>query len=394
MMAQADNHFAAGQAPKAIEAMQAARQINAQALSGLPAGDPARLPVLRQQFNLNHRVAGLSLRQSGQAYAQGLALAQANLPLAEELSQALAQTRPPGADKANPALQASQVHLRDANDFLSNRLLASGQAQNALAPMQTALSLSRAAHAAEPTGANAVYVMVSLSQRAEIHLHLNQLVQAEADALQALALARQTHLADPQNALFKARYANIGRRTGALLNQIGSPAAHSLAQSLLAQVANVSASFTPQDGVFWHQHQLVVVQQAQAALALGQVQTAQRLLAMFASQGADNPRAALDLTDAYLLRAKAAAAAGQAEDSKAALALALAPLQARAQSTPADVMTRANLADACQWALNQSAFSADHAQHRACVQAQVRDLAQAQQLTPWWRKRLAAFLPA
>jgi eukaryotic-like serine/threonine-protein kinase len=379
MMAMADSLFASGKGAEAIEKMEAARTLNASTLAALGNQDPAHTAVLRQQFNLNHRVAGLSLRQSGAAYAKGLALAQENLPLAQAL-----------AKRPNDPL--GNIILRDAQDFLGNRLLASGNAPQALQAMDAALALGQAQYQAKPTGSNAVYVMTTLSQRADIQLQLNQAQAAQADALQALTLARQTHLADPQNAQFKARYANIGRKTGALLNALEASPARASAEQLMAEVAAVSGSFTAKDGVFWHQHQGVVLQQAQAAHLQGKSKAALALLGIFPEQGFDNPRAALDMADAYALRAKVLAALQQASQAQAALNLALGPLQARAKSTPADVMNRASLADLCQWAAQQTTWPTAQAEYRECAKQNAQSLAQSNSLTPWWRVRLAPSL--
>jgi len=374
-MLQADNLFSAGNSAEAITQMEAARQRNAAVLDGLAPGDASRTAVVRLQFNLTHRVAGLSLRQNGTAYAAGLGMAEQNLPLARELA-------------ADPTVPNGRANLRDAQDFLSNRLLAVARAEEALAANTEALALSRAMYADTPTGRAAVYVMTALSNRAEIQLHLLQLDAARETALEALDLARRTHEADPQDALFRARYANVGRRTGLLLNRLGSPEAHRVAALRMAEVAAVSGAFTPADGVFWFQHQQVVLEQAVAALALGDLATAEQLLTLFPTDNAADPRAALDLVDVQILRARLHLARGQADPARAALTQALATLQTRADNTPADLMNRALLAQTCLWAARQPALAQDPSSYRQCGQAAAAELDQAGQLTPWWRARL------
>jgi serine/threonine-protein kinase len=373
-MLQADNLFSAGKSAEAIAQMDAARQHNAAVLDGLAPGDAARTAVVRLQFNLTHRVAGLSLRQTGAAYAAGLAMAEQNLPLARELA-------------ADPTVPNGRANLRDAQDFLSNRLLAAARAEEALAANGESLALSRAMYADTPTGHNAVYVMTALSNRAEIQLHLMQLDAARTTALEALDLARRTHEADPQDALLRARYANVGRRSGWLLNQLDTPEAHREAASLMAAVAEVSGTFTPADGVFWFQHQQVVLQQAVAAHALGELDQAERLLAMFPAAAPD-PRAALDLAEVQILRARLLVDRSQIDAAHQALEPALTALQARAESTPADLMNRALLAQTCQWAGEQPALATNPPPYRECGQTAAVELDRAGQLTPWWRARL------
>jgi eukaryotic-like serine/threonine-protein kinase len=136
----------------------------------------------------------------------------------------------------------------------------------------------------------------------------------------------------------------------------------------------------------------VVLQQAQAAHLQGKSKAALALLGIFPEQGFDNPRAALDMADAYALRAKVLAALQQASQAQAALNLALGPLQARAKSTPADVMNRASLADLCQWAAQQTTWPTAQAEYRECAKQNAQSLAQSNSLTPWWRVRLAPSL--
>ncbi len=379
MRLQAENLFAAGKGPDAIAKMEAARALNARQLPSSGLSDASKRAVTKLQFGLNHRVAGLTVRQSGEGYARGLALAQESLPLAQSLA-------------ADATDASAQVDLRDANDFLGNRLLAFGKPVEALAAMNAALEIGQKNYSTQPSGSNAIYVMTTLSNRADIHLHLRRLDAAEADSLAALELARKTHQADPNNAFFRARYANIGRRAGAVLNQVGTRLSHATALRLMTEVAQASGEFKPSDGVFWFQHQGVLLQWAEAAFALGDLQQAQKLMAQIPAPPANNPRAALDAADAQLLRAKLAAAAKQAGLAKEALDAAIAPMQQRAQSTPSDVMNRAALALACDWASKEAALAAEKPRLGTCAAKEAQALQASAQLTPFYADRLKTAL--
>ena len=113
------------------------------------------------------------------------------------------------------------------------------------------------------------------------------------------------------------------------------------------------------------------------------------LLAIFSTEGVANSRAALDLAEIYLLRAKIAQALGATDAAASALHVALVSMQQRADDTPADYFNRANLAYACQWAQRQPALSAKPENFQRCGQQQAARLSAQGKLTPWWKNRLA-----
>ena len=88
------------------------------------------------------------------------------------------------------------------------------------------------------------------------------------------------------------------------------------------------------------------------------------------------------------LRARLQFARGQAEPARVALSQALTALKTRADSTPADLMNRALLAQTCLWAATHAALATDPSSYRECGQAAAAELDRAGQLTPWWRARL------
>jgi uncharacterized protein HemY len=133
-----------------------------------------------------------------------------------------------------------------------------------------------------------------------------------------------------------------------------------------------------------------VYETARAASELGDTARATQLLQRFADAGAPNPRAALDLANVYVLKAKLAEKAGNLPLAKSLFDLAYKPLKANAQQTPANKAGVANLAFACQWASQSKIFAAEAAEYKQCVTDQRRVLAESGGLTPWWAKAFPA----
>ena len=116
---------------------------------------------------------------------------------------------------------------------------------------------------------------------------------------------------------------------------------------------------------------------------------AQKLLQLFPNEGAANPRAAQDLADVYLLKAKVAERSADLAAAQSLLDLALKPLRATALQTPANMASRAMLGQACTWAA-QSKLAANF-DYKHCAREQREALQTANGLTAWWAAQIKTF---
>ncbi len=382
---QGDNQFSRGQLAPAIASFEQARAANARVLASDQAWSVAELDaVTASQFLVTSKIAGLSTRQTGDDFAKGLPMAVEQLALAKKMALGAVKGAHKGGDDSS-----AQSRLRDSHDFLAYRLLAAGQAQAARVEIDQAVELARLGFKRAANADTAIALASSLSNQAEITAHLLQFDAAEASALASLELMRSWHLADPKNAFVRARYANIGARTGHALNLIGSRLSHATALRLLTQVAQASSTFTPTDGVFWVQHQRVLTEGVATALALGDLPLVKRQLPLLPNPPANaNPRAALDAAPAQLLRAKWAEQSGELAQVSAPFELAYKALQLQAQQTPANASGLAALASACRWATTSKALAAQRGEYAECAAKAVKALQQANALTPLARQQL------
>lgn len=378
-----DNAFTQRQMDRALptfdQALQAANQALAQAQD-----DSLRAEAQDVRFEVHQRLAGLSMRQSGQAYARGLSLARDGLAAAEALV-ALA-----------PGLK-SQENLRVAQDFLAARLLAEGQVDEALGAVRSAVATARALGQARPGRDAGVYLAASLSREAEIQAHRLQHAPARSLADQALRQMQALHQAEPEDRHLRARLANIGRRFGQVNNLVGDSAALADNRRVLPELLAVSQVFTPADGVFYDQHLQLRAELADTLLRSGDAAGALRALAQHPTSVPPQPRAAAELVDVFLLRAQAHRALGQAPQALAALDASLKVLQTQVEQTPSLAPAAARLAWAqawaARWAQEAPAVAGPMAGLGAAAQATQQRLAQAGQLTPWWQQRLQAVAP-
>lgn len=371
-----DNRFTAGRTPVAIAHFEAARRAAQQALAAPVGADGGKqVDAMEARFDAAQRLAGLSGRQTGQDFARGLALAREQLQAAE----ALAAVRPgPTAREA----------LRVANDLLAVRLLGSGQADAALPHMQRSLALAREIRQAQPGRDADVSLAVSLTRLAEIQAHRLQFAEARVALQEGLALARSLHLAEPQDMHLRARYANVARRWAQVHNLIGDATALQANRRGLPAVLVVSGVFKPADGVFFMQHQQLLVELAQTQLALGEPAAALEALAALPAALPPQPRAAADLAPTLLLRARALAALGRGAESVQAFEAGHEALRQAVEATPADVLQAAQLVQAQRWAMTQAALAARHAEFADEAARRLADLRVAGQLTPWWQQAL------
>lgn len=371
-----DNRFTAGQTAEAIAHFEAARGAAQQALAAAAGSDgTAQADALDARFDAAQRLAGLSGRQTGAAFARGLALAREQLQAAE----ALAASRP------GPTTQEA---LRVAHDLLAVRLLGSGQADEALVHMQHSVALAREIGRAQPGRDASVSLSVSLTRLAEIQAHRLQFAEARLALQEGLALARQLHLAEPQDMHLRARYANVARRWAQVHALIGDAAALQANRRELPGVLTASAVFKPSDGVFYMQHQQLLAELAQTQLALGEPAAALQTLAALPAELPPHPRAAADLAPVMLLRARAWMALGRTAEAAKAFDAGLAALRQAVDATPADVLQAAQLVQAQRWALAQPALAARHADLAADSARRLTGLRDGGQLTPWWQQAL------
>jgi len=383
-----DNLFTTQQTPQAVAQFEQARQVSQQALAtaagagaGAGAGAVAvaaeadRNRALDARFEATQRLAGLSGRQTGEAYARGLEFAREQLQAAQELA------------RVRPGL-VSQENLRVANDLVAVRLLGAGQAEAALPLMEQSIALARELSRTRPGRDAGVSLSGSLMRLAEIQAHRQQPALARAALDEGLALARSLHEAEPQDRHLRARYANVARRWALANNLIDDDAARQANRQVLPQVMKVSGVFKPEDGVFYLQHQYLQVELAQALVASGDASAALEALAGFPQALPPNPRAALDLAPVFLLRARALAALGRDEPAKAAFDIGHGVLLKSVQATPADVQQACVLLQAQQWAQRQTAWADRQAALAADSARRLAALKAAGQLTPWWAQQL------
>jgi eukaryotic-like serine/threonine-protein kinase len=380
-----DNTFTQGDTPAAIALFEAALRSAQQALAPRagpvlavgtdPALDTLRTQVMDARFEAAQRLAGLSGRQTGAAYARGPALAREQLAAAQALA-----TLQPGP--------TAQDQLRVANDLLAVRLLAQGQADLALPYLQTSVALARGLVQDQPGRDPQVSLSASLSVLAELQAHRLQAGPARLALAEGLALARQLHEAEPQDRHLLARYANVARRAAQVHLLLGGDADLQANRTTLPQVLKASAVFTPQDGVFYLQHTQLQVELAQTHLAQGDAAAALRTLAAFPTQMPTQARAAVDLAPVWLLRARALAALGRDAEALAVFDPAEAVLRQAVDATPADAHQAARLVQAQRWALSVPAVAVRHAELGPDSAQRLARLQSGQQLTPWWQQAL------
>lgn len=372
-----DNLFTSQQTPQAIERFEQARSLSQQALAA-PAGgsEAARHRALDARFEATQRLAGLSGRQTGAAFARGLDFAREQL----QAAQALSHVRP-GV--------LSQENLRVANDLVAVRLLGLGQPEAALPLMQQSIALARELGHTRPGRDAGVSLSGSLARLAEIQAHRLRPAEARPALDQALALARSLHEAEPQDRHLRARYANVARRWAMVNNLIGDPAALQANRLGLPAVMAVTGVFKPEEGLFYLQHQYVQIEYAQTLLAQGNAAAALAGLAGFPAALPPNPRAAIDLAPVLLLRARALAALGRGAEAQAAFDQGHGTLVTAVQATPADVQQACQLLLAQRWAQQQPAFAQRHATLAADSARRLAALKAAGQLTPWWAQALS-----
>lgn len=370
LMRLGDNAFSQGRMPQALPRFEEAQALAEAAIAAAGADAGLQLQAQDTRFEAVQRLAGISMRQTGEAYARGLALAQTQLVAAEALVA------------LSPGLK-SQENLRVAQDFLAARLLAEGRPDAALPVVRDAVATAQRLRSLRDSRDAAVYLASSLSRLAEIQAHRLQADEARAAAGEALALLWARHRAEPDDRHLRARLANIGRRFGEVNNLIGDARALADNQRLLPELLAVSAVFTPADGPFYAQHLYLQRELAQTLFKRGRAQAAQAQLASLPPE----PRAAADLAEAFLLKAQVQHALGDRAAAQATLQAVQAVLQAQVQATPGLVPVRARLA----WT---QALAARWAGAAADGLAQARSsravLAQAGQLTPWWQVQLGA----
>lgn len=371
-----DNRFTAGQTPEAIEHFEAASRAAQRALAA-PAGADAhaRDDALDARFDAAQRLAGLSGRQTGEAFARGLALAREQLQAAEALAAA----------RSGPATQEA---VRVANDLLAVRLLGSGQADAALLHMRRSVALAREIGQRLPGRDASVSLAVSLTRLAEIQAHRLQFAEARVAMQEGLVLARGLHLAEPQDMHLRARYANVARRWAQVNNLIGDAAALQANHRDLPQALAASSLFRPSDGVFFMQHQQLLVELAQTQLSLGRSAAALQTLAALPADLPPQPRAAADLAPLMLLRARAWAALGRDAEAAQAFDAGHEALRQAVEATPADVQQAGQLVQAQRWALQQPALASRHAALAAESSRRLAELRAGAQLTPWWQQTL------
>lgn len=373
-----DNAFTQRQLERAMPRFEEALQAANQALA-LAQDDGLRAEAQDVRFDVTQRLAGLSMRQSGPAYARGLDLARDGLTAAEALV-VLA-----------PGLK-SQENLRVAQDFLAVRLLADGRVDEALDAVRSAVATARALGQVRPGRDAGVYLAVSLSREAEVQAHRLQPEPARDLVAQALQQVQALHQAEPDDRHLRARYANIGRRFGQVNNLLGDAQALQANRRVLPQVLAVSQVFTPADGVFHDQHLQLRQELSETLLRSGDAAGALRELAQHPDSMPPQPRAAAELVDVFLLRAQAHRALGQAPQALAALDAGLKVLQAQVAQTPTLAPAAARLAWAqawaARWAQEEPAVAGPMANLATPARATQQRMAHAGQLTPWWRLRL------
>lgn len=380
-----DNTFTQGDTPAAMALFEAALRSAQQALAPVagrpltvgtdPALDALHTQVMDARFEAAQRLAGLSGRQTGAAYARGPALAREQLAAAQELARLQ-----PGPN--------SQDQLRVANDLLAVRLLAQGQADAALPYLETSVALARELVQNQPGRDAQVSLSVSLSVLAELQAHRLQPGAARLALAEGLALARQLHEAEPQDRHLLARYANVARRCAQVNHMMGDRAALQANRTTLPQVLKASAVFTPQDGVFYLQHTQLQVELAQTLLSQGDAAAALQTLAAFPADKPAQARAAVDLAPVWLLRARALVALGRDDEAATVFDQAQAVLSQAVDATPADAHQAARLVQAQRWALTVPAAASRHAALAADSARRLALLESGQQLTPWWQQAL------
>lgn len=371
-----DNVFTAAQTAEAITQFELAMQVTEKALAMQSQSQEIRASVLDARFDAAQRLAGLSGRQTGDAYARGLDLARAQLQTAQDL----AKIRPNGAMDEN---------LRIANDLLAVRLLNNGQLDLALEHMQNSIALARQLLRQRPGRDAEVSLAVSLTRLAEIQAHRLYPVEAKQALTEGLDMARAFHQADPKDMHLRARYANVARRWAQVHNQIADAQTLKENQEILPAVLLVSGVFKPSDGVFYLQHQYLKVELAHTLLLKGNASAAIDMLAEFPKMMPPHPRAAADLAPVFILRAQALTLLGKSEEAARYFEQAHQVMLQAVKATPADVQQAASLLQAEAWALKQPvllkqypSLLTDFKQRRAALEAQG-------QLSPWWKRTLS-----
>ncbi|MFZ6818383.1 protein kinase domain-containing protein [Undibacterium sp. Ji22W] len=371
-----DNVFTSAQTPEAIAYFETALQVTEKALA-LPGKDQnLKASLLDARFDAAQRLAGLSGRQTGPAYARGLDLARAQLQAAQDL----AKIRPSGT---------MDESLRIANDLLAVRLLNNGQADLALNYMESSISLARKIRQERPGRDADVSLAVSLTRLAEIQAHRLQASEARLALTEGLTLARSFHESDPQDMHLRARYANVARRWAQVHNQIGDAQALKDNRQILPSILLVSGIFKPEDGVFYLQHQQLKIELAQTLLLTGDARGALQMLASFPDAMPTHPRAAADLAPVFVLRAQALMTIGKSVEASTYFGQAHKVLQQAVEATPADVQQAANLLYAEVWALKHPAIATQYSLLKEQFNEKRAALEAAGQLSAWWKRALS-----
>ncbi len=371
-----DNAFTAGQTPEAISQFEYALQVTERAIASQTDDKAVRVAALDSRFEAAQRLAGLSGRQTGQAFARGLDLARAQLQAAPDLAQL----------EQGPSVNEK---LRVANDLLAVRLLNSGQVDVALEHIQRSIALAREILQEQPGSDARVSLAVSLTRLAEIQAHRLEPAAAKIAAQEGLVLARALHESDPQDMHLRARYANVVRRWAQVHNQIGDSEALNKNRQNLPAILQISGIFKPSDGVFYAQHQQLKLELAHTLFAAGDVRGALQDTDDLPKAMPNHPRAAVDLVPAFMLRAQALMAQGKVEDASTHFAQAYGVLQKAVEATPADVQQAASLLQAQAWALKHPVIAAQHPTLLAAFRERRTALGAAGQLSPWWRQSLS-----
>ncbi len=373
-----DNAFSQGQLPQALPRFDEALALAEKAVAAARADAALQIEAQDVRFDAVQRLAGVSTRQTGEAYARGLALAETQLVAAQALLA------------LSPGLK-TQENLRVAQDFKAARLLAEGRADDALPAVRDALATARTLREMRDSRDVAVYLSTSQSRLAEIQAHRLVPAEARAAARESLDLLWARHRAEPEDRHLRARLANIGRRFGEVNNLIGDAEALATNARVLPELLAVSAVFTPADGPFYAQHLYLQRELALSLLKQGRPQAAMAQLADLPAALPPNPRAAADLAEAFLLKAQVQHALGDRPAAQATLRDAQAALQAQLQATPSLALARARLAWT-QALMATWAGAGDAAAQAALAEARQNRtaLAGAGQLTPWWQGQLAA----
>ena len=370
-----DNLFASGLFPAALAVFEQGRLVNAPWLDRLPVESPAHDAALAAHHLLVQKLAGLSSRQAGEAWAMGTVMAREQLALARAL-----QPRHPGHE--------AQERIRLAHDFMAFRLAAEGDVVGALPHAEEALALARQPHAASAARFNAVNLALALVRLGELQVQLQQAELARPLLADAVAQARALHLGDPDNAHLRGRYANVARRAAAAFNLLGQPADLAVNQALLGEARAAAALFTPQDGPFYFQRQQLLLESARRAWLLAQPLAAQAFLTELPAEMPPGLRAAQDLADVFVLRAQTAVALRQPEAARAAFQAAETALSTARAATPADAANAQRLAEALHWALQQPAWQAEHARMRVDLSLLLQQMRERKQFTPLGARRL------